>query len=267
MPSLFVSLYLLWAFARSISAKGSSEDLTSLPRLVEVDLIFPRNDTYRPVFPFPLVVAVRGAAAALKHGLLVQLFVGTSTRSMDLSGSLEPKDFLELPSADPYYWILLDWHIINSTSPHWRFDWSLSLDPNCTATPDKPMAQNNYTSLDGSVYFTIDKQGKLPDIVPSVDSCPLPIASFNMTCPGSGYVPYRGPDNCFAYIDQLPDPCPVKATPSLESKVTMQAALCEGQDWPNNTQKFFCPRGSAHSTHIVSQALIITGLRCYGLSC
>lgn len=262
MPSLSALLLtFLCAFSKfAMVAADSEADMASLPRLLEVDAIFPRNDTYQPVFPFPVVVAVRGLPAAFPHGLRVQLRMGPSGTTPQFVGELDylPGDVAK--ATDTFYMIESEFRIINSTSPNWEVNWMLMLDPNCTVTEDNPYDSNNYTEIKGSIEFTIDKEGKLPDIVSLDDSCPVPLASFNMTG-ADGFTPFNGPNNCFEYVDHPADPCAVKGTSSLESKVKsrMERLLCKGQKWPQDSQKFACPYSGATATQPISQTIMIAG--------
>lgn len=188
MPSLSFLLCCLCAFSGTIvSAKQAKEDLTTLPRALELDLVFPRNDTYKPVFPFPIVVAVRGAPAMMDFGLDLELSMGPDIPGLLTSaGGLTDVPIALLTKKDTYYLISANTRLINSTSPHWRLDWMFILNPNCTAAlnstaPDSPPASINYTDIRGSLHFTVSSEGKLPDIVPSDDSCPLPIVAYNVT--------------------------------------------------------------------------------------
>lgn len=260
MPSSSRLLFWLCVFKFIIVTAESKDDLTSLPRLLEVDVVFPRNDTYRPIFPFPIVVAVRGAPATVHHGLDVLLDLGPVGMAGRPVGrlDLEPDDLVM--ATDPYYIIDEDIHLINSTSPHWQLHWRFLLDPNCTATPDDPTAQNNYTEFEGSIHFTLGDEGKLPDIVSSDNSCPAPIASFNVTDMGS-YVPRNGPNSCLELVDKRPDPCAVKGTASLASKVKsrMERLLCKGEAWPESLRKFSCPMSSAPSTQPILRLFMFSG--------
>lgn len=243
-----------------IVAADSTADLQALPRLLEVDVIFPRNDTYKPVFPFPIVIAARGLPAADPHGLRVQLTMGPRGPFSKFIGEMHysPGDLAK--ATDVFYMIDSDFDIINSTSASWELHWLFLLDPNCTVTKDDPNDRNNNTEIKGSIKFTIDKEGKLPDIVPLDDSCPVPIASFNMTG-ADDYTPVNGPNDCFVYVDHPADPCAVKGTSLLESKVRskMEGLLCDGRKWPQDSQKFICPVSAAPLTQPILRAVMIAG--------
>ncbi|KAL1866814.1 hypothetical protein VTK73DRAFT_4513 [Phialemonium thermophilum] len=246
----------------AIVAAESVPEQEELPRLLEVDVIFPRNDTYRPVFPFPVVVAIRGLPAAYRHGLDVQLFMGPRDIPTYVLGGLDYYTPGDLGKAtDTFYIVRPDIRIINSTTPGWQLEYLVLLNPNCTVTREDRDRRNNETEISRTIEFTIDeKAGKFPDIVPLDGSCPQPIASFNMTGQ-HGYIPFPG-DDCFVYVDYPADPCAVKATSSVESMVgtMMNRLLCKGHKWPQDAQKVACPYSAAVSTWRIPYPALLAGL-------
>ncbi|KAF9892616.1 hypothetical protein FE257_001018 [Aspergillus nanangensis] len=89
---------------------------------VEVDLIFPRNDTYSPSYDFPLVFAVQNA----QHAELLNIYLRYQIRWGDFRNNYTYgwTDLLwaNWSSADPYF--AFDFFNLNRTE-YWRLDWQL----------------------------------------------------------------------------------------------------------------------------------------------
>jgi hypothetical protein len=131
---VFLLFFCLHLFSSSTEAQ---DDDRSLPANVEVDLIFPRNDTYKPIFPFPIVFVIRGGRATLEHGLHVWWSAEYASRTLyttaPSSGYLSGKDDQIYGSTEPIYYLIQESQaVVNSTFPHWRLDWGVTINQNCT---------------------------------------------------------------------------------------------------------------------------------------
>ena len=229
--------------------------------VAELDLIFPRiNETYKPVYPFPVVFAIRNPGAVWPynfhfewtmmpinkrasesdHGRFPLIVDGLST-----SGIFE--------GSDPHYQIYGAVEVFNTTHKEWFIDWGATLLRNCTdnertATPD----QINATT--GNFRFYFDKEnGKLPDIyqpdasASSADAdadsgCPRPLWTVNLSDesrPDSGCVRLDLED---PYPE--PSPCAVRPTEELAANVTaemLRTAMCVGvTEWPSEELTGYC---------------------------
>lgn len=134
----------------------------SLPATVEVDLIFPRNDTYAPSPNLPFVFAIQNSevAAALNPEFSLQIVEVGSNHSVGKSVALRTSK-ANFSSSDPYF-VYWDTNLFN----HTEGTWSLLLDVgtlNCSK-------QDNFKGphdqvLSNYLMFTTKSGGKPVDLV------------------------------------------------------------------------------------------------------
>lgn len=140
-----------------------------------VSLIFPQpNETYRPVYPFPIVFALTGATKAgfkLQWRLEgnwttpikkedVPIVYGSAPDWLYSSGSLDP-------ATEPYFVINATGIMGNTSYTEWELGWSLSVLQECSPGPER------YWKY-GSINFSTSSSGLLPNYKPK-GPCPLEI--------------------------------------------------------------------------------------------
>ena len=157
----------------------SAAQLT-VPAAVEVDLIFPRNDTYSPTAYMPIVFAIQNSryAASLDLAFRYTLSNGSGpqtqfTRLMDL-------EYADFSSSDPYF--AIDSVPYMKTEGIWTFSW-LSFSGNCSQTVVNVTSEQNVLGdgFQGShtvrgfapIEFSIKNGAKQPDLVAATadDTC------------------------------------------------------------------------------------------------
>ncbi|TPX06880.1 uncharacterized protein E0L32_002376 [Thyridium curvatum] len=126
-------------FACALSAEKTPQNQQpTLPTRLEVDLIFPRNDTYAPIYAFPVVFAIRGAAPLINprttESLVKVNWYLSAEKAMVSLGNL---DFEQQSVVDaglePYYMIQAANTLVNSTEASWTLEWTVQLASNSTA--------------------------------------------------------------------------------------------------------------------------------------
>jgi hypothetical protein len=216
---------------------------TPFPQNIELDLIFPRNNTvYAPTAQFPVVFAIQNAAIGWPYGLTVDwditsaLPVGSQyTRN---SGSFNSST-RALPSPGPFLFIGSS----NKTNTVDRFvlQWSFSInnasvDPRNLYPFSYPMGNHSVVSILNTVYFSIAKSGIAPEVV--VDGrCPQGVGMFvveSISTTDRGTYPVVNPtaynmtntkDDSYPGIELLytpPEynPCAMKVDNALASSVS-----------------------------------------------
>lgn len=233
--------------------------------IFEVDLLFPRNETYTPQALMPLVFALQSPILAqpLRFTIEWGLWEGNYSTSpgADIEGSFDSLDSFSQDSdnlsvSDPYF-------ITSFTDTRSRLDgtWTLSwfLQANNCTTP--PPRSNDTTAIqqNGSIVFTVSSLGQAPDLVAatSVDVCSsAPAYAFNMTslsnlCGYAGGLLGSSPTTnpCAASIDAA-------AASSMYAKATVAACLPYQPVNPNITCPSFSAKPSASSHSAAASTLL-----------
>ncbi|EFR01559.1 hypothetical protein MGYG_04561 [Nannizzia gypsea CBS 118893] len=225
----------------------------TFPQIVEMDLIFPRNDTYESIPLMPVVFAI-------------QNFYVSKPLFLRISYSLEQNPYINGPNvnghlyldnadfhndSDPYF--LYSWtHNYNTTVGTWNFIWEWSVG-NCSSAydPAEPFEPLHIGNTGGLNYlrFTTKHGAKMPDLAAASQDghCDkLPAHTFNITevleVPlGTRY--YNNQPSCPALstITPTPNPCRVKIDPTAASSISyaIQSKACVGGSSPYVT----CPPG------------------------
>ncbi|KAI0182680.1 hypothetical protein EV127DRAFT_449051 [Xylaria flabelliformis] len=193
MPASIPQLSLLWAalfsLLSSVAANGPQ-----YPTTLEVDIVFPRNDTYAPVDAFPFVAAIQNnfLTQFLEFEMVllwVLLHIVNESVSID-SGSFETNP----PAYDDQRYLVSATTKLNSTEGRFALYWKLyvnncsvaNVNANGTSTVD-----NLYASYSNTTYFTLQNAAQPPDLVAatSPDICASTVAVvLNIT----GYTPVPG---------------------------------------------------------------------------
>lgn len=148
-----------------------------LPTTVELDIIFPQNDTYLKIGNFPIVFAIQNATSAIPYGFWVQWML----TDLDHQNSTTPRTLdgdswknVNLTASGAYLMAVSSPAIINSQTTKWSLDWAMGFHQNCTAghqvvSPSR-LGRNGY-EMSGSMVFTISAIGKPPDFL-TTRPCP-----------------------------------------------------------------------------------------------
>ncbi|KUL82832.1 hypothetical protein ZTR_09217 [Talaromyces verruculosus] len=153
----------------------------TFPATVEVDLVFPRNDTYAPDPLLPIVFAIQHSNYAPYINPSIQFSITSDTNVSDgIFSSFMDFSSANLSSSDPYF----GWDAIsklNGIDGRWRLAWSLFTN-NCSTYPEA--VSPNITSQDkenrivftNSIVFTTRNGTQQPDLI---------AASANSVCAGT----------------------------------------------------------------------------------
>ncbi|KAN0108809.1 hypothetical protein V8E51_008551 [Hyaloscypha variabilis] len=199
---------------------------TTFPTTVEVDLIFPRNDTYGPTALFPFVFAFQNAllAPSLDPGFDISLREITSPNTTGYGLALDVSA-TNFSRSDPLY---VYTSITSLPAAAYRLEWSFGAS-NCSD-------QGTFTLGGGfreqSVEFTIQAGAPLPDLVSTATSpecANISHFAFNLT--GTLNVPIPAQDDnrdtCAVLSDTQPlvpgNPCAVQVSNVTASSI--EAAL------------------------------------------
>jgi hypothetical protein len=188
-----------------------SADSGTLPATVEIDIVFPLNQTYTLIDPFPVIFVIQNATVAWRFGFTLEWNI-TGVADGDSFTDIFGSGFLfggenpvhPVPPPDPYI-------VVNSTrfptvtekvpAGKWTLGWSYSASP-CTQS-------GNIIDIDltgevvaqGSLSFTVEAGGASPDFT---SSCPTLAGQVGMMadllgCPQLGTPNASNP--CGAKVD------------------------------------------------------------------
>lgn len=226
-----------------LSAVAQQASATIFPSTVEVDLIFPHNDTYAPSTIFPIVFAFQNAALAPTLDPILELSVlqnGDVNSNVNYGPQLDLRN-TNFSGSDPYY-VYTFLSNINTTSDGtptpYLLQWQFAAG-NCSG----PAAGT--TNISGgfrtkNVFFTIQDQAQTPNLTASAGTSTCSNTShfaFNVT----GTLPvldpaeqYAGHNTCAVFSDEQPmppgNPCAVQLGSATASSISaaMTATICAG---------------------------------------
>ena len=139
--------------------------------VVEVDLIFPRNDTYAPGQYMPVVFAIQNSAIATPLDIYITWNV------YQLDGNASSTGFIDLrqtnfTGADPFF-VAGYAQRVNGTKGHWAAAWDMSF-TNCSISMQS--WGENYTTVKqnvawSNVEFTTKPDAPAPNLAQSPGAC------------------------------------------------------------------------------------------------
>ncbi|KGO76711.1 hypothetical protein PITC_090650 [Penicillium italicum] len=220
----------------------------------EIDLVFPRNETYAPQGAMAIVFALQNPTLALPLGATVSwsLWEGNNQSSPGsiVGGGLE-LSLLNLTSSDPMF-VTRYIDTLNYPSGFWTLTWSVSVN-NCIQRSAGNSADtvSNITMTDTkTTIFTISQSGQKPDLVASTSSdlrCSVAAQAFNVTSIGES-CGFLGPS-------PTTNPCAVTINPSAASSISAAATAyaCQPQVHPSDPQ-VSCPPITGKSSNDAAQS-------------
>ncbi|KAH7159573.1 hypothetical protein B0J13DRAFT_492718 [Dactylonectria estremocensis] len=211
---------------------------------VEVALLFPRpNETYRAIYPFPIVFAISSAVRAWPYGLFVRWYL-TSLDSYPYQqgdfGDLNDTSFAGVtsgfmdPAVDPYYAIAGSGIVSSLNASQWELHWQIDMLQYCSYD-----LWDGHRLAYGTFNFSVASNGSLPTI--TTDSCPVNHASFRvldaMLTPDEVPTDYRYSNTCVVVESQRRSSCNVSVGPELEQDVAAKMLNISGcsanATWPD----------------------------------
>lgn len=240
MPSTFSKLFL----SSSLFAFGAKT--LEFPATVEIDLVFPRNDTYAPVPLIPIVFAVQNSRFASLIQPYIQFdFTSNTNLSKVPVSAIVDLTYANFSSSDPYY----AWNYIaglNGIEGQWRLSWSL-FTSNCS-TSTESILPNITTQTQGTdvIIFTTRNGTQPPDLVAaSADStCASTSESYTFNLTGTLDVwnkdNFNGQNSCAIIPPGTPtaNPCGAAINSATASRISsaITSAACALQ-----LQSVTCP--------------------------
>lgn len=182
--------HLIFFLLASLTAPVATLDF---PAKVQVDLIFPKNETYAPTGYFPMVFAVRNFQVAkplefdvygsIKNHREYTYQLDDATLGVDYDYWRFPGRYQgfrlwrESRDADPIFFINSITNITNGTDTRFHVGWRVDMD-NCTEPDDLdiPVRENSrgnvlFRSEEQRLEFSVAPDGKVPDIEEAIRSC------------------------------------------------------------------------------------------------
>ncbi|KAK4149052.1 hypothetical protein C8A00DRAFT_19218 [Chaetomidium leptoderma] len=162
----------LWAVSCALSARTAAADVT-LPATVEVDIVFPRNETYAPTPVLPLVFAIQNLAAASSIGPLEITWLIMKLGSDQPIAGNQTVD--KTDSTDPHYVNLWTGDLDGAESAgtyqlYWMVYYLACSGQKDNAGLSSGSRGNNFT-------FTLDPGAQQPDLSADLDACPAQSAT------------------------------------------------------------------------------------------
>lgn len=235
------ALFSALATAANFASAQEHDTGVTYPATVELDLVFPRNDTYAPASVFPLVFAVQNlAAAAPSTSLFIDWSVAKPGDPWLATGSVR----LDLAAwanvtENPYYVALWTEKLSQADSTGtYNLLWMLRF-TNCTI--DQPyyhMEEPDASDVRSTTMFTIREGAQRPDFVDGPDTCPVQGLTIGITGvrDTSGF-DFTGQTNghrsvCGVVSESPPpaNPCVAKVNAAAASSISAEltASACAG---------------------------------------
>ena len=248
--------HAVWSLVGSLAYLGVAVNAAGA---LEIDVVFPRNETYAPTDNFPIVFAIRNAALAKHLKLTIQSFIRNGSNLNSTFGhsteDLANANF----SSEPYF--VYHYRAVDTEGRHELF--STAYWTSCNTSIDPVSLLSNSSNI--GVPFTIQKGAQQVDLVAATAN--------DKTCSARSGVaisvtdqtleyPASGPSSagtCAVLATSSPtptaDPCRVNidSATAASMSASLQAALCKGLNPPAN-----CPK----ENNAVEQ-LAVVGVACF----
>jgi hypothetical protein len=210
---------------------GEENNVTSYPAKVELDVVFPGNNTYAPAEVFPIIFALQGWPAALPSTML-----GFGWSLAKLDGVYIAGDDSALPYenslegvSDPHY--VKQWTAWLSEAESagtyvlaWEFTYTY-----CPGFPPDLTA----ASIKDSLYFTIEPGAQQPNLGADLETCPAKHTTIGIsdTQPFEWQMQFSPPRSVCSLIAHLPppgNPCAVRLDQAAASSIAAEltASAC-----------------------------------------
>ncbi|KAH7626198.1 hypothetical protein B0T09DRAFT_350294 [Sordaria sp. MPI-SDFR-AT-0083] len=254
-----------WSLLLSLISLGTVADAAD-SGIIEVDLLFPRNETYAPTEWMPFVFSIRNGELSKYISPLIE-YRGWNTSDFGQNGFSYTHDNIKWAnwsSQDPYF--VHNFRNDLRSEGTWRLDWKVFYVScnerwkNLQSVGDPVLV--NMTSR--SITFTIKEGGQAVDLVAATANDKTcsdeSIAAINITGKTQS-VPHREelPDNTCAVVgspEPSASPCQVKVDSAVAASMTasLRAKLCDPLRTLNPPAD--CPEDSA------AQRLAVAGVVC-----
>ncbi|GKZ25170.1 hypothetical protein AbraIFM66951_001135 [Aspergillus brasiliensis] len=266
---------LLALFLGFASAQASIE-----PGVTEVDLIFPRNESFSPSPLTPIIFAIQNPSLLSSLSPTISCHierVDVNVNESYITSSLIHMWKLNYTTSDPY---LLYWSVSKlNVEGDFVFAWELSME-NCSHYPQSDALIFGYSGgFRHQLYFSTRNGTSLPDIAAATDQDACANSSaMALQVPELWEVPtsqtssWGGP-SCAPTVGPSPTPSPCKVKIDSTAAASISAALTSTAcDWPFHTG-LSCPTPSSKNLATSTQSpvgrlwiLVIGMLLAYSLA-
>ncbi len=232
--------------------------------LVEVDLMFPQNDTYAPTHLLPVVWAIRGTdglAAYLHPHLEYSIYpYGNFSEKLENSWGYYDETWTNFTSNDPYIEYGGALESLN-TEGIWTLRWGLRT-AHCSASGD---LNASLTSNGGEVTFTTKNGAQKPDVSGTLprDTCQADGFAFNITSTRDAKNVFENGKPCavLAETTATPSACGVKIEASAASSIS--AYLTHRACTFNTAPATWCPPPDKNMAgSLIMPSAVVGGVVC-----
>ncbi|KAB5511421.1 hypothetical protein GE09DRAFT_1165127 [Coniochaeta sp. 2T2.1] len=255
----------VWSLVGSLACLGVAVNAAGA---LEIDVVFPRNETYAPTANFPIVFAIRNAALAKHLNITIQSFIRNGS---DLNSTFghSTRDLANANfSSEPYF--VYHYQTLDTEGPHELF--STAYWTSCNASSDPVSLLTNSSNL--GVRFTIQKGAQQVDLVAATandktcsahSGVAIGVTDQTLEYPASARL---SAGTCAVLATSSPtpiaDPCRVSidSATAASMSASLQAALCKGLNPPAG-----CPKenNAVEQLAVVGVASFAAALGAIGL--
>jgi hypothetical protein len=210
------SLLALQACTKVLAASDTSG-------VLEVDLVFPRNETYASSAQMPIVFAIQNPHLAAPLNMNVSYFIVPYRDYMN--AELSPLFLSSTNSSDSDPYFLYNKTDSASTEGTWELFWSVDYGY-CKGSSGEPLFYTNNSTI-SSVVFTTKNGAAKPDLAAATKNgtCATGVAAWNVTGELDAEASAKwSSDKCAVISKKSPwatvDPCAVKFDSATASKIS-----------------------------------------------
>jgi hypothetical protein len=222
-----------WLFVVCVGSAGAATSNSS--GVVEVDLVFPRNDTYAPTPYMPIIFGIQNTEFPPLQNLGIEIHIWNKTNGTIIDeGSFgdfySSRDWANMSDTDPF----LIYHHYDklNTEGIWRLVWTLSWTDCIDAHSKKTLSR----SQSSAITFSTKKSAQDIDLVTATkdNNCSQDQGiAFNIT---NTHEAPAGDESCTTVANStvIPNPCRVKIDSAAASSISASLTedLCSRLDPP-----------------------------------
>jgi hypothetical protein len=214
----------LWAVSCALSSTAAAD--VALPATVEVDVIFPHNNTYAPGPVFPVVFAIQNLAAASSIG---PLEISWAIAKVGSSEPIFREQTVDKTDSTDTQYISLWTGELDGAEAAGRYElyWMVTFSK-CLGAKDNAGLSSD--SRGGSFTFTLDPDAQQPHPSADLDACPAQNATILIeeSWPVNVDNPPRDACGVVSKSDPPANPCAVKLDTAAASRIAAEvtASAC-----------------------------------------
>lgn len=186
-PPIRQNLLLVLALSLAFPATAQSDDALTFPAQVGVDIVFPRDDTYPPSEPFPIVFAFSGASAAWTYGFDFSWSLRRTDGCEGACGVVDSGQFsieeglvssVSFGDDDAYYLTTSAIGLGPSVAYEggYSLEWAFGFARNCSSSGGVQSSTGGVTSASGAASFAVSSSSgaSTADVAAQLEEeCPL----------------------------------------------------------------------------------------------